>query len=382
MPERTNAAPTSVDSGLRALLCGACVIIIIAGLKASGPFLVPIIVALFLSLLCIPPMNRLMKMGVPEGFAILIVMTLATVMVLLVTMVVGNSVQEFQGQIDHYRERLDEIVGDALAWAQARGIEVDTEKLKGKIDTGAIMQLAASTASGLLSVLSNVFLVILTMIFILFEATCFKQKLLLAKGDPDADLSQYAVMSERVQKYLAIKAYVSAGTGLCVIIMCFAFGVDFPFLWGLLAFLFNFVPNIGSIIAAVPACLLALLQIGPGAAIGLGIGYIVINLVIGNVVEPKLMGRRLGLSTLVVFLSLLFWGWIWGPVGMLLSVPLTVIVKIVLENSEDFRWLGILLGPGDDDAIPPLPQAAAAIAFGAPVPAAPAADPGEPAPSE
>ena len=214
MPYRTNAAPTSLDSGLRVLLCSACVIVIVAGLKASGPVLVPIIVALFLSLLCIPPMSRLMKMGVPESLAILIVMTLATVVVLLVTMVVGNSVQEFQGQIGHYRLRLDEIVGDALAWAQARGIEVDTEKLKSKIDTGAIMQLAASTAGGLLSILSNFFLVILTMIFILFEATCFKNKLLLAKGDPIGPVHVHRSRASNMPRWRPKGAfYITTGSG-------------------------------------------------------------------------------------------------------------------------------------------------------------------------
>ncbi len=352
-----------MKQGLRVLLSGASVIVIVAGLKASTPFLVPIIVALFLSLLCLPPMSRLERMGVPDWLAIVIVMTVATVVVVLITAVVSNSVQQFQDRIPEYRERLDDIVGRALAWLQARGADVEASDLKEKLNTGALMELVASTAGGLLSVFSNVFLVVITMIFMLFEANCFAQKLRLAKGDPNADLAEFSVLSERVQKYLAIKAYVSLGTGVCVIILCLALGVDFPFLWGLIAFLFNFVPNIGSIIAAVPAVLLAMLQLGVGSAIALAVGYVVINLIIGNVVEPKLMGRRLGLSTLVVFLSLLFWGWVWGPVGMLLSVPLTVIVKIMLEHSEDYRWLAVLLGPGGDDPPPLLPPAAHPVAF-------------------
>ena len=236
-----------------------------------------------------------------------------------------------------------------------RGIEVDTEHLKGKIDTGAIMQLVASTAGGLLSILSNFFLVILTMIFILFEATCFKHKLLLAKGDPDADLSQYAVMSERVQKYLAIKAYVSAGTGLCVIIMCFALGVDFPFLWGMLAFLFNFVPNIGSLIAGIPVVALALVQPEVenvlvfdwmrAGIVAAGIAFI--NIWVGNLLETRLMGNRLGLSSVVVLASLMLWGWVFGPIGMLVAVPLTVIIKMMLEHTDDMRWVAMMLG-GDE----------------------------------
>lgn len=346
-------------SGARALVCAAALIVVVAGLKAAATMLLPIIVALFLSLLCIPPMRRLEKIGVPSGVAIALVMAGATILVLLVTAVVGQSVAEFQSQVPAYSKRLDALVGDGVLWLAHRGVDISPSEVSSMIDTGAIMDLVARTASGFLSVMSNVLLVVLTMIFMLAEASGFRRKLALALGGEDADLSNWTLISERVQKYLAIKAWVSLATAACALVLCLVIGVDFALLWALLAFLFNFVPNIGSVIAAVPACLLALLQLGSGPAIALAIGYTIINLVIGNVVEPKVMGRRLGLSTLVVFLSLLFWGWVWGPVGMLLSVPLTVIVKIALEHSDEFRWLSILLGPSDDD--PPLPAVAGII---------------------
>jgi AI-2 transport protein TqsA len=120
-------------------------------------------------------------------------------------------------------------------------------------------------------------------------------------------------------------------------------GVDFAPTWGLLAFLLNFIPNIGSIIAAVPAILLALIQLGLPSALLTLLGYLVVNITIGNFLEPRVMGRSLGLSTLVVFLSLLFWGWVLGPIGMVLSVPLTMIAKIALAANEDTRWLAVLL---------------------------------------
>ena len=120
-------------------------------------------------------------------------------------------------------------------------------------------------------------------------------------------------------------------------------GLDFPLLWGLLAFLLNYIPNIGSIIAAVPAVLLALVQIGPGRAIVIAGGYVAINLLIGNLIEPRVMGQGLGLSTLVVFLSLIFWGWVLGPVGMLLSVPLTMTLVMALESQEDTRRYALIL---------------------------------------
>ena len=140
-----------------------------------------------------------------------------------------------------------------------------------------------------------------------------------------------------------IKTAVSAVTGTVVGLWVAALGLDFALLWGLVAFLLNFIPNLGSIIAAIPAVLLAMVQFGPGRAAVIAAGYLVVNIVFGSVVEPMLMGRRLGLSTLVVFASLVFWGFVWGPVGMLFSVPLTMVVKIALENSKDFRWVAVML---------------------------------------
>jgi AI-2 transport protein TqsA len=129
----------------------------------------------------------------------------------------------------------------------------------------------------------------------------------------------------------------------------FVIGVDYPIMWGMLAFAFNFIPNIGSIIAAVPAVLLAVVQLGPGSALEAAACYVAINMVVGNVIEPRFMGKGLGLSTLVVFLSLLFWGWVFGPIGMLLSVVLTMTLKMLLESSEETRWMALLLEPNPEE---------------------------------
>jgi predicted PurR-regulated permease PerM len=125
-------------------------------------------------------------------------------------------------------------------------------------------------------------------------------------------------------------------------------GVDYPVLWGVLAFMLNFVPNIGSIIAAVPAVMLALVQWGVSSAVIVAAVYVAVQVMIGSIIEPKFMGRGLGLSTLVVFVSLVFWGWVLGPVGMLLSVPLTITVKLALDSKPETQWLGHLLGPVED----------------------------------
>src|SRR5690606_25400577 len=155
-------------------------------------------------------------------------------------------------------------------------------------------------------------------------------------------------VTREVQRFLAIKTLISLATGILIGVSVWLAGLDFALLLGLLAFLLNYVPNIGSILAAIPGIMLALIQYGVSRALIVLAAYLAVNVALGNILEPNLMGRRFGLSTLIVVLSLIFWGWVLGPVGMLLSVPLTMIVKIMLEHTQDFRWLAILLGSPQD----------------------------------
>ena len=213
------------------------------------------------------------------------------------------------------------------------------------------MRLVAETLSSLGDVMKNLFLVIITVVFMLFEASSLRQKVYLALDEPDIKMQQIERFLSSVNNYLAIKTLVSVATGFCVTVMLWAAGLDFYLLWGVLAFLLNYIPNIGSIIAAIPAILLAALQFGLAPAGFIGLGYLAINTIIANLIEPRYLGRGLGLSTLVVFLSLVFWGWLLGSVGMLLSVLLTMVIKIGLENSQDGKWIAILLsGEVSEDA--------------------------------
>jgi AI-2 transport protein TqsA len=149
-----------------------------------------------------------------------------------------------------------------------------------------------------------------------------------------------------LQRYLGVKTLTSGLTGACVYGACALFGVGFPALWGLLAFLLNYVPIIGSIIAAVPAVLLALVEPGLGwsVALPLGLIYLALNNGISNLLEPLLMGQRIGISPFAVLLSLVFWGWLWGPGGMFLAVPLTLVAGVLLEKNHDLRFLAALIG--------------------------------------
>ena len=216
-------------------------------------------------------------------------------------------------------------------------------------EPGAAVQLVADLLNGFGRVLGNAFLIFLTVVFILFETSSFPLKFRAVAEDPDHALDRFADFREKVKRYLVIKTVASLGTGVAIGLWLAVLGVDYPMLWGLLAYLLNYVPNIGSIIAAVPAVvpavLFAAVQLGPGAALWSALGYLVVNVVVGSVIEPRFMERGLGLSTLVVFLSLVFWGWVLGPVGMFLSVPLTMMIKIALDSRPGTHWIAVLLGP-------------------------------------
>jgi AI-2 transport protein TqsA len=320
--------------------------VVIAGLRAAQSLIIPFLISVFIAIVCGPPLRWLRDHRVPTFAAVTLVVLAALGVLAFFGIVVGGSVNEFIAAVPRYQERLDGVVGTVARWVGERGVDLSAAGLSEIIRPGQVMSVLGTGLKGLAAALSNLLLVVLTLVFILVEATGLPVKIRAALNNPDADIERFNRVTREVQHYLVIKTGLSLVTGILVATWLTILGVDFALVWGLVAFLLNYIPALGSIIAGVPAVLLALLQLGPGHALLAGLGYLVVNVVLGNIVEPALMGRRLGMSTLVVFLSLVFGGWVWGPVGMLLSVPLTMIIKIFLENSDDLRWLGIMLESG------------------------------------
>ncbi|MEM7200700.1 MAG: AI-2E family transporter [Planctomycetota bacterium] len=328
------------------LIMAACVCVIAASLRAAAAFFIPVSVALLVSLTCIPAVRRLERHGVPSGLAVLFVLLVVIAAVLAVPLVIGASVSHFRSALPDYQAKIGPLYADVTAWLRGLGWDVpDEPQVSQWYDTGAFLQFVADTTGGLVKALSNVVVVLLVMIFTLLESRRLPGKLERAFGGPAA-AAAFEQVIQRTGSYISAKASMSVLTGCMVGLLNAVAGVDFALLWGFVAFAFNFVPNIGSIVAALPAILLAGVDLGVGPAAGVAVGYLVINVSISNGLEPYMMGTRLGLSTLVVFLSVVFWFWMWGPVGMLLSVPLTMVMKIVLEQSDESRPFALLLGRG------------------------------------
>jgi predicted PurR-regulated permease PerM len=333
------------SAGIRFLVTGAAFVIVVAGMREAASMIVPFLLATFIAIICSPPLFWLKRKGVPALLAIVLVITSLLAVGFFLAVFVGTSLHDFSQSLPAYQERLSAETSTLLAWLRKMGVDISDATLAEYFDPGAAMKFASGMISGLGSMLSNGFLILLTVVFIFFEASSFPGKLRAALGDPGASLASFDTFITNVNQYMAIKTWISFATGIFIALWLVVLGVDYPFLWGLLAFLLNYVPNIGSIIAAVPAVLLAWIQLGDGTALFTALGYLLVNVIGGSIIEPRYMGRGLGLSTLVVFVSLVFWGWVLGPVGMVLSVPLTMMVKIALDSREDTRWAAILLGP-------------------------------------
>jgi predicted PurR-regulated permease PerM len=340
----------------RSIILAASFVIVVAGMKVSAPILVPFLLSVFIAVIVAPPFFWLKGKKVPDMLAVLLVVFAVVALGLFIAAMVGSSVDDFQRQLPFYQERLSQETVGLINWAKSHGIEVPRQRFLEAFNPGVAMKMAAGMLSGLGGVLTNAFLILLTVVFILLEASSFPAKLKASASDPDATMQGFGKFLGTVQKYMAIKTWVSLATGGAIAIWLSIIGVDYPLLWGLLAFLFNYVPNIGSIIAAVPAVLLGFVQLGGGHAALTAMGFLLANVVMGNVVEPRVMGKGLGLSTLVVFLSLVFWGWVLGLVGMLLAVPLTMTVKIALESSRDTRHIAVLLGPATEEIKEEVPE--------------------------
>ncbi|OHU86522.1 MULTISPECIES: AI-2E family transporter [Pseudoalteromonas] len=331
----------------KSLVVLASLVIVLAGIKLASDIVVPFILAAFIAIICNPLLKFFARFNIPKGIAIILVIALILAIGTSIAGLVGQSVNDFSQQLPNYREQLQSKFIWLVDAAAQHNILIDKQQIIALFDPGKMIDMASSMLTGLGGVMANVFLIILTVVFMLFEAPTIANKVHLALDDPEMKLKQIDRFLESINSYLAIKTLVSLATGLCASLMLWLLNIDYFILWGVVAFFLNYIPNIGSIIAAIPAVLLALVTQGPIIAGLVAAGYVTINTVMGNIVEPKYMGRGLGLSALVVFLSLIFWGWLLGTVGMLLSVPLTMVVKIALENSEDGHWLSTLLGSAE-----------------------------------
>jgi len=309
----------------RFMVIAACFVILVAGMRVAAPILVPFLLSVFIVILCTPFLFWLQKKGVSETLAVLSVLVGIIALFLILMALLGTSLNDFTRDLPDYQRRLTAKTAGMITWLDAHGVKLSSQMVTDFLNPAKVMRLTAQIFTGLSGALTNGFLILLTVVFMMLEVSGFPRKLQIAMDNPETTLKGLSRFTVSVNRYIGIKTIFSLVTGVLIWLWLVILGVNHAILWGLLAFLLNYVPNIGSIIAAIPAVLLALVQLGITSALLTAAGYAVVNVVVGSIIEPRFMGKV-------------------GMVGMLLSVPLTMIFKIALESSSETRWIAVMLG--------------------------------------
>ncbi len=327
----------------------AAMVIIVYGIRQAAVIVVPFLLAIFLVILIAPLYFWLQKKGAPSWLALLTLIFGLVGLGLFGANFFTNAINEMITNLPKYQRELSFQINDSVDWLEAKGVKVEDDIVNQIFDTSALFRQTRDLLNKLGGILSNAFIIILMAIFILMEAARLPQKIRNLPGMTNNRWYDLVRIVESVRKYMGMKAVMSTLTGILVTALLYIMGVDYPILLGVLAFLFNFVPSIGSIFASIPGIILALILHGPGEAMIVTIGYVVINVGVSNLLEPRYMGKGLGLSPMIIIVTLFLWAWMLGPIGMLLSVPLTMALKVALEASEKTRGLAYLMS----DTVPP-----------------------------
>ncbi|SFR15046.1 MULTISPECIES: AI-2E family transporter [unclassified Enterobacter] len=338
--------PNPDKAGLHILLKLASLVIILAGIHAAADIIVQLLLAAFFAIVLNPLVTWFLRRGVKRPVAITIVVVVMMIVLTALFGVLAASTNEFITMLPKYNKELTRKIfylQDSLPFLH---LHMSPERMLQRMDSDKMMTFATALMTQLSNAMASIVLLVMTVVFMLFEVRHLPYKLRFALSNPQIHIAGLHRALKGVSHYLALKTLISLWTGVIIWLGLMLMDIQFALMWGVLAFLLNYVPNIGSVISAIPPMIQALLFNGVYEFVLVGILFLVVHMVLGNMVEPRMMGHRLGMSTMVVFLSLLVWGWLLGPVGMLLSVPLTSVCKIWMETTKGGSKLAILLGPG------------------------------------
>jgi predicted PurR-regulated permease PerM len=345
------AAPeddTQSSIPLNLTLALAALVVIVAGMRLGASLLVPLLLSLFIAVVCTAPVHWLHRLGLGLRLSVWLTLVVIGGLISLLGLLLVNSFGTFVEALPGIEQKLYQYYLGLLDRLSSLGLAIDTERLADLLDSEQFGGWIPALLGQVGNLMMQSVVVALLVMFLLFETLNFRDKLSRALANPAPSLRRFSEFSLTLKRYLAVKTMISLVTGALIWVVCKIVGVEFPLLWAVLAFALNFIPNIGSAIAAVPPVLLLVVSPDGGLfkMVVLSGAYLGVNFVLGNLIEPRVMGRALGLSTCVAFLSLVVWGWIFGVVGMLLSVVLTMTLKIALDSHPQTRWIAHLLGSG------------------------------------
>ncbi len=316
------------------LVALACLVVITAGMKASASILNPFLLALLLAVSIMPLIMWLQRKRVPSGLAIVITIIMVILAGLGLTAVLGLSVARLAQKLPTYELQIKDLLQEVFDFLSAKGIEISNLRELEAFSPENLVKYAVSFLKGTLSAFGNAIVVLLLVVFLLIDFIILRSKYDEGILPADSLLVKFSTLGGEVRKYISITALSGLYTAIANIILLIILGVDFPILWGFLSFLFNFIPNIGFFISLIPPVLLGLFESGVGTAVIVVVGFVVMNAIVENVVKPRLMGKELDMSILLIFLSLIFWSWVLGAIGAILAIPLTITLKKIWEVTQ------------------------------------------------
>ncbi len=320
----------------------AYVVIIVAGLSLGASIILPFLMAFFLFIIFLPLVKKLDEFGLSNGISTFFVLTIIVISIMILVDFLTNSTQDFMINIPMYQVKFQQSIPNIIDFFKQYNISLNLENLISLIEPMNILSYSTIIFTNMGNIVVNIFLTLLLLMFLLLESSIiFDKAIYFTKTQNKKDKLEQFVNS--INRYFVIKTFTSALTGFLIWGLLEYYNLEYALFFAVLAFLLNYIPSIGAFIAGFPPLFVAVLQLSVVDSVSIAIGYLVINVFIGSFLDPKIMGKDLGLSTFIVFISMVIWGWILGPIGMFLAVPLTIVIKIICEDSDNYHWVSVIL---------------------------------------
>jgi len=340
MKQQFNQEPWPIN---QIFIFSATVLITLFLLKSASGIITPFLLSVAIAIMLSPLFTKLESNHIPKAVSLVVIILLVLIPIILLSGYVLDEAKDFAANYKTIKENFIVTLHNFFATFQHIGIHVDDGKINMLLEKSNIGDLLKKLAFQARSQFSNLFLIMFMVAFMLMESKYFYNKMLKIADKNNMDKQLFIEILDKVKSYFFIKFKTSLLTALLVLTILWFFDVRYFYMWAVIAFFFNFIPVIGSILAAIPAVIFALLDHGIASMLWVAFGYLSINIVIGNILEPKIMGEGLGLSALVIFLSMTFWGWLFGPIGMILSAPMTMMAQYLFKQYRETEWIALML---------------------------------------
>lgn len=344
-PDPSARTPRPLLTVLMAIIVA---ILSVAALQASRPVMMPLAFAVLIAILVNPLRNRLNR-SLPHWLSLVIILVLISGVLGILGGALIISADQLEPKLPEYGDRLQQLWQMAIQWLQNRGITIEASSLQSDFAVQNFLGRVVGGGRALLGSFSLFVLVISLLALLLLEVDEYRDRTQYAfsSSTSNALINAFANMSEKLRQYFKVMTFTSVLTGGLTFLWCWIFGIDLVLVWALVAFVLNFIPTLGSIVAAILPASVALLLQGPVKGLIVLVGLAVLQVILGNFVDPKLQGKYLQLSPFVALLSVVFWGWLWGIPGAFLGVPMTTAIIMLTSEFKSTRAIAIMLGDSD-----------------------------------